>query len=141
MITKTGQSIINSEQGMHKTALFYGALTGAERTDNLTEAERALFKEKYGLNPEANLAYRNSIRGIVGDWSGGAIGGAIGHQARKLKRIQAFPLAAAAIPTMSLVTGSFTGARLATNKYSKERAWELANKKGVQVPTLMDSVL
>lgn len=91
-----------------------GGVQGFARANSLNDDEQDQLKQKYNLSQDANLALRNTGRGVVGGAVGGALGlgGAFKLLGKKSKLFKPIGTACAAI-------GSTIGGYLSTNKYSK----------------------
>lgn len=123
MITKLGKEFI-------KAADLIGAGVGAYRASNLSEEDRKLLKDEYGLSDDASLGWRNAGRGFLGGTAGGMLGGGITLPIA-MRLANRHPVAAQALAAAGSLGGYLAGSGLATNKYSKGRADEIRKQRAM----------
>lgn len=139
MITKIGISYLEA----------LPIATGAARAANLDDNQRAVLRQHYGLDNDANLLVRNAGRGAVGDVIGSTLGGIAGAGAgaafgttalgksyekllvdsplsKKFKPLAALGVGIPMVTGAGAATGGFLGGllgtKLMTDKYSRGNA-------------------
>lgn len=123
MITKMGEEFI-------KSADLISAGVGAYRASNLSDNDRKLLIEEYGLPSDASLGWRNAGRGALGGIAGSLVGTGIG-QVLAAPVVYHNPYAAAALLGAGNIGGYILGTRLATDKYSKGKADEIRKRRAM----------
>ncbi len=117
---------IRKRRGLTKESSI-GVITGAMRAGELTPDDKRVLVDEYGLSDDSNLVFRNAGRGYLGAMGGAAIGAGIGAGLRRVlkgKNPLAYLGGGAAI-------GTGIGAGMATNKYSRRRAEEIRQRRGL----------